>query len=38
MIKDKNLVSKLNVNKYANRKIYNRRGTDISGKNNLTFV
>ena len=38
MVKDKNLFSKLNVSKYADRKIYNMRGKDISGKNNLTYI
>ena len=30
--------SKLNVNKYADRKIYHMRGKDVSGKNNLTYL
>ena len=38
MVKDKNLFSKLNVSKYADRKIYHMRGKDISGKNNLTYI
>ena len=38
MVKDKNLFSKLNVNKYADRKIYHMRGIDVSGKNNLTYI
>ena len=37
LFKDKNLFSKLNVNKYSDRKIYHMRGKDISTKNNLTF-
>ena len=37
LVKDKNLFSKLNVNKYSDRKIYHMRGKDISTKNNLTF-
>ena len=37
LVKDKNLFSKLNVNKYSDRKIYHMRGKDISGKNNLTY-
>ncbi|MDA9648973.1 phytanoyl-CoA dioxygenase family protein [Alphaproteobacteria bacterium] len=38
LVKDKNLFSKLNVNKYSERKIYHMRGKDISGKNKLTYV
>jgi len=38
LVKDKNLFSKLNVNKYSDRKIYHMRGKDISGKNNLTYA
>ena len=37
LVKDKNLFSKLNVNKYSDRKIYHMRGKDISGENNLTY-
>ena len=37
MVKDKNLFSKLNVSKYSDRKIYHMRGTDISGRNKLTY-
>ena len=37
LFKDKKLFSKLNANKYSDRKIYHMRGKDISGKNNLTY-
>ena len=38
LVKDKKLFSKLNANKYSDRKIYHMRGKDISGKNNLTYI
>ena len=38
LVKDKKMFSKLNANKYSDRKIYHMRGNDISGKNNLTYI
>ena len=38
LVKDKQMFSKLNANKYSDRKIYHMRGNDISGKNNLTYI
>lgn len=38
LVKDKKMFSKLNTNKYSDRKIYHMRGNDISGKNNLTYI
>jgi ectoine hydroxylase-related dioxygenase (phytanoyl-CoA dioxygenase family) len=35
--RDNQLFSKLNVNKYSDRKVFHARGIDISGKNNLTY-
>ena len=37
LAKDEKLFSKLNANKFADRKIYHMRGIDASGKNNLTY-
>ena len=38
MVKEKNLFSKLNVSKYADRKIYHMRGVDRCGKNRLIYA
>ena len=37
LARDNHLFSKLNVNKYSDRKVFHARGIDISGKNNLTY-
>ena len=37
LARDNQLFSKLNVNKYSDRKVFHARGIDISGKNNLTY-
>ena len=37
LAKDEKLFSKLNANKFSDRKIYHMRGIDASGKNNLTY-
>jgi len=40
LAKDEKLFSKLNANKFSDRKIYHMRGIDgidVSGKNNLTY-
>jgi len=37
LAKDEKLFSKLNANKFSDRKIYHMRGKDISGKNDLTY-
>jgi ectoine hydroxylase-related dioxygenase (phytanoyl-CoA dioxygenase family) len=37
LARDNQLFSKLNVNKYSDRKVYHIRGVDVSKKNNLTY-
>jgi len=37
LARDNQLFSKINVNKYSDRKVFHARGIDISGKNNLTY-
>ncbi len=38
LARNNKLFSKLNANKYSDRKVYHMRGIDVSQKNNLTYM